>query len=315
MPGTGVQRYRGPVTEILVKALAMVAIIALAVGLKRTGLLRVTDFRVLSTLVLWVTLPAALLTAFNGFALDPGLLVLTGLAMVLNTLQQAIGFLLARRHGRREQAFAVINSGSYNIGAFSTPYLAGIIGPHAMIFSTMFDIGGALSTAGSGYAWGTALAEPPHSGWLRRVLLAVFRSPVFVTYLVLVALMVTHLRLPDPVITLTSTVGAANPYLAMTMIGVGLELKLPSSKFRRALKMLAVRYAFALLATAAVWLWLPMAAEIRTIVCMLMFAPMASMLSAFTSRLEMDLELSAYLTSVTILVGIVAMPVVLLLLG
>ena len=101
----------------------------------------------------------------------------------------------------------------------------------------------------------------------------------------------------------------------MTMIGVGLELKLPSSKFRRALKMLAVRYAFALLATAAVWLWLPMAAEIRTIVCMLMFAPMASMLSAFTSRLEMDLELSAYLTSVTILVGIVAMPVVLLLLG
>ena len=43
MPGTGVQRYRGPVTEILVKALAMVAIIALAVGLKRTGLLRVTD--------------------------------------------------------------------------------------------------------------------------------------------------------------------------------------------------------------------------------------------------------------------------------
>lgn len=301
--------------EILVRALAMVAIIALAVGLKKVGLLHVTDFRVLSTLVLWVTLPAALLTAFNGFALDPTLLVLTGLAVVFNTLQQGIGFLLARRQGRPAQAFAVLNSGSYNIGAFSTPYLAGIIGPHAMIFSTMFDIGGAFSTAGSGYAWGTALVEPPRRGRMRRVVQAVFRSPVFLTYLLLVAMMVGQVRLPDPVFTLTSTVGAANPYLAMTMIGVGLELRLPASAVRRAVRLLAVRYAFALLATVAVWLWLPMAAEIRTIVCMLMFAPMASMLTALTGRLGLDVELSAFMTSVTIVIGIVAMPAVLLLLN
>jgi hypothetical protein len=184
--------------EILVKALAMVAIIALAVGRKKVGLLRVTDFRVLSTLGLWVTLPAALLTAFNGFALDPTLLVLTGLAVVLNTLQQVIGFLLARRQGRPAQAFAVLNSGSYNIGAFSTPYLAGIIGPQAMIFSTMFDIGAAFSPAGSGYAWATALVEPPRRGRMRRVVQTVFRSPVFLTYLLLVALMISRVRLPDP---------------------------------------------------------------------------------------------------------------------
>ena len=300
---------------ILIKALSLVLIVAIGYGIKQLGWVKASDFGIFSKIVLRVTLPCALATSFNNYDIVTTLLSLVVIGFVVNVGQQVTGYWLNRRNGPKAKAFGVFHSGTYNIGAFSTPYLAGIIGPHAMIFSTMFDIGGAFSTAGSGYAGATALVEPRRRGRMRRVVQAVFRSPVFLTYLLLVALMIGRVRLPDPVLTLTSTVGAANPYLAMTMIGVGLELRLPASAIRRAARMLAVRYAIALLATGAVWLWLPMAAEIRTIVCMLMFAPMASMLTALTGRLGMDVELSAFMTSVTIVIGIIAMPAVLLLLN
>ena len=64
----------------------------------------------------------------------------------------------------------MFNSGSYNIGAFATPYLAGFMGPHAMIYATLFDFGTAFASAGVGYGWGMTLAsEPGRRGWRSRL--------------------------------------------------------------------------------------------------------------------------------------------------
>ncbi|MEA4945885.1 MAG: AEC family transporter [Propionicimonas sp.] len=297
---------------VLVKALTLVAIIGIGLLAKRAGWLSAAHFPIFSRLVLWVTLPAALLTAFNQYTFHPALLLLTVLAFAVNTGQQLIGYLLARGRGRPERAFAVLHSGSYNIGAFATPYVAGMIGPQAMLYTTMFDLGVAFGSAGLGYGWAATLVQPAEPGRLRRILLAL-RNPVLVTYAVLLILMLVGARLPDPVIVFTSTIGAANPFLAMLMIGVGLELRLPRRKLRLALRFLAVRYLIAILVAVATWFWLPLAADVRSIVCALWFAPLASMIPGFAERLGLDVEASTFMTSVSMAVGIVVIPLVLLL--
>jgi predicted permease len=294
--------------EIVARALSLVAIIGIGLGIKRLGWASASDFGLFSKLVLGVTLPCALFTSFNDYHLEYALLGLTVLAFVLNIIQQVVGYLLNARHGRRAQAFAVLNYGSYNIGAFATPYLGGFMGPHAMIYSTLFDFGTAFSSAGVAYGWGMALAsEPGRHGW-RDVVRTISRSPVFVTYVVLLAMRLLELRLPDAVITFTSIVGAANPFLAMLMIGIGLELRLKPEKYATAARILAVRYAIATVSALLVWHLLPLPQEARLVVVMVLFAPIASMMPVFTARAGLDVELSAFLNSVSIVVGILAMP-------
>ncbi|MBN9104642.1 MAG: hypothetical protein J0I14_06535 [Propionibacteriaceae bacterium] len=296
--------------EIVARALSLVAIVGIGLGIKRLGWARTSDFGLFSKLVLGVTLPCALFTSFNDYHLEYALLGLTALAFCLNIAQQAIGYALAARQGRKAQAFAVLNSGSYNIGAFATPYLAGFMGPHAMIYSTLFDFGGAFSSAGVAYGWGMTLAsEPGKHGW-RELVRTLAGSPVFVTYVLLLAMRLLDLRLPGPVITFTSIVGAANPFLAMLMIGIGLELRLRREKYVAAARILAVRYAFATVAAVGCWYLLPLPADARLVVVMVLFAPIASMMPVFTGRARLDVELSAFLNSVSIVVGIVAMPTI-----
>jgi predicted permease len=148
-----------------------------------------------------------------------------------------------------------------------------------------------------------------------RVLRTIAGSPVFVTYLALVAFALSGLRLPAPVLAFTSTVGAANPFVAMVMIGIALELRLPRAQLALAVRFLVVRYGFAVVAAAVTWFLLPLPVDLRRVACVLLFAPMATMQLAFTARAGLDTEVSGFLSSVTILVGIVVMPAILLAAG
>ena len=147
--------------EIAARALSLVAIVGIGLGIKRLGWVTKDHFALFAKLVLGITLPCALLTSFNDYHLDRALLGLAALGLLVNVAQQGIGYLLAARRGRRDQAFTVLNSGTYNIGAFATPYLSGFMGPQAMIYSSLFDIGNAVGSAGVGYGWGMALAGEP----------------------------------------------------------------------------------------------------------------------------------------------------------
>lgn len=300
---------------ILVQALTLVAIIALGFAVKRVGWLTVAHFPVLSTVVLRITLPAAVLTSFNDVDITLPLLSLALIGTVANLLYQGSGMLLGRRHGREEQAFGVLNIASYNMGAFATPYLAGFMGSQAVVVASLFDVGNAIGAAGIGYAWALSLAPATDRGMgLRGFVRTMFSSVIFVTYLTALTLRLLDLQLPGPVLGFTSTIGAANTFLAMFMIGVGLELRLPRAKYLRAVRFLVVRYGYAVLFALGAWLLLPAPAEVRVVLCMVFFAPIAAMTPGFTAEIRGDVELSTFMTSVTILVGIVVMPLVLIML-
>ncbi|MDA8437583.1 MAG: hypothetical protein M0Z51_01825 [Propionibacterium sp.] len=299
---------------ILAKAVALVVIVAVGFTIKRLGWAKASDFALLSSIVLRVTLPAALLTYFNGFDIGTGLLTISLIGVLVNVVQQAVGYILARGKPRADRAFAVLNSGSYNIGAFAMPYIAGVLGPGPVLYLSMFDIGNSVGAAGVGYGWGMTLAQEGRIG-VAGVLRRVARSHLLWVYLGLTVFRLAGLHLPGVILTLTSTIGAANPFLAMLMIGVGLEVRLHPSKYRLAARFLAVRYALNKAMALVVWYLLPFNQDVRRVIAVLLFAPVAAMISGFTASASLDVESSAFITSVSIVVAIVVMPVLLMVLA
>lgn len=297
-----------------VRAAVLVAIIALGYAAKRVGWVRASDFGVLVAIVLRVTLPCALATAFNEFTVPPRLLVLSLLGAGVIGLQQAVVLVLERRRGREAQAFGVLNVPSYNIGLFAIPYASAFVGPGAILTVVLFDIGNALAVSGVGLGLALALTHPGRTPWAS-LLRAVATSPVFVTYVVLLVLRLADVSLPGPVLAFTSLVGGANTFLAMFMIGVGLEIVLPRHRYAEAWRHLALRYAFALGLALVTWFVLPFDREVAVVLCLLYFAPIASMVPGFTAQAGLDVPTSAFMTSVSVGVAVVAMPAVFLLTG
>lgn len=240
---------------------------------------------------------------------------LTAIGIIANLVQQITGYLVNQRKGGIAQAFGIINIGSYNVGAFAMPYIAGLMGPQSIIFASLFDVGNSFGAAGIGYGWSRSVADEKQKTTLGGFLKLMFLSPLFDTYLILLLMRLFGLQLPDAVITFTSTVGGANTFLAMLMIGIGLELGLDAHRFKLAFKYLAIRYGFALIFSILTVLFLPVSLVVKTILCMLFFSPIASMATGFTDEAGGDVETSAFMNSVSILIGIFAMPLVLAVMG
>jgi malate permease and related proteins len=300
---------------ILLRAGSLVLIIAIGHLIKRFGWVAAKDFPIFSNIVLRITLPCALIVGFDTFTLTPSLLFLVVVGFVVCLVQEIAGFFLGRRHGRQAQAFGVLNVGGHNVGLFAMPYLSGMLGPHSIVYAMIFDVGNTLAAAGVGYAWGISLSRPDQKMSPMRFAKQILRSPVFDTYLFLLLLGVLHLRLPRTVISFATIVGGANTFLAMLMIGIGLEISLPRRKYTLAARHLGLRYALAFCFALAVWFLLPAEQIVRAVLIVLFFAPLPSMTAGFTGEANGDVELSTFMTSVSMLVGIVVMPGILLTLG
>lgn len=295
--------------DVLIKASVLVGIIALGFLAKRARWVKASDFGVLSRIALRVTLPCALATSFDTFTIEPSLLLITLFASVVVLAQQVTAFTVMRHEGPKGQAFGIFNVGNYNIGLFAIPYVSTFVGPHAILVASLFDVGNALAAAGLGYGWGSGLASGRRRGhWV--FLRTVFSNPVFVTYLFLLVLRLADLHLPAPVLAFTSTVGAANTFVAMFMIGVGLEVVLPRSKYRTAACLLGVRYAFTLVLVALTLTVLPIPHDVAVVIAMILCAPIAAMAVAFSDEAGLDVETSAFMTSVSVLIAIAAMPAI-----
>ena len=301
--------------EIAAKAASLILIIVIGYVIKRIGWVSAADFPKFSKIVLRITLPCALITSFNTFDITSNLLFLTAIGLLANLILQLTGYLVNQRKGGIAQAFGIINLGSYNVGAFAMPYIAGLMGPQSIIFASLFDVGNSFGAAGIGYGWSRSVADEKQKTTLGGFLKLMFLSPLFDTYLILLLMRLLGLQLPDEVITFTSTVGGANTFLAMLMIGIGLELGLDAHRFKLAFKYLAIRYGFSLIFSILTVLFLPVSMVVKTILCMLFFSPIASLATGFTDEAGGGVGTSAFMNSVSILIGIFALPLVLAVMG
>lgn len=221
---------------------------------------------------------------------------------------------MARKKSPDEKAFQMINHSGFNIGTFAIPYLHSFVGPSGVIAASMFDIGNSLLCTGGTYALASSVQSPDNRTTLGSLLKKTFSSVPTLTYLLMTLFSLLHLRLPDGILTFAGIGAEANAFMAMTMLGIGMELTLNRRHFSAITRILSARYLVALAFSLAAWFLLPFDRSLRKTLVILLFSPLASFDPIFTEKCRGDVGLSSEINSISIIISIICMTLLLIIL-
>ena len=290
--------------DIVTRAGCFAAIIILGMTLRRLGVFRESDFRVLSTIVIKITLPATIISSFAGQTIDPKLLTLAAMGLGGGILYLLLGLVLNLHSGKDRRAFEMLNLPGYNIGNFTLPFVQSFLGPVGVITTSLFDTGNAVVCLGGAYGVSSSVKAGGRFD-LRRVVRALGTSVPFLCYILVVSLNLLHIALPAPVIECAGIIAGANAFMAMLMIGVGFRITATREQIGSMIRILSVRYAVATVLALLSYFVLPFDLQIRRTLVILVFAPIGSAIPAFTAELGGDVGLSSAINSISIVISIV----------
>ena len=293
----------------MVKHLSYVLLIVLGYALKRAGFFGREDYRLMSRIMINITLPCTIVRAFSGFSRDPQMFLIVGISFVCSMLPPILMYLATPGVDTRLRAYRMINIGGYNIGCFSLPLIEAFFGGTGVVAACMFDVGNAVMMTGGAYALTSTLLKT--GGETREsagdILMKFLKSAPFDTYLIVFLLMALNVQLPEAVYTLAQPAANANAFIAMLMIGMMFEPAGDRTKLTEAAHELAVRYAIAAVFALACYFLTPFSLIIRQTLVVLCFAPLSSLAPIYTDRCRSDTALASFTNSVSIAVSLVAM--------
>ena len=297
--------------EILVRAGCFIAIIILGYSLKKFGFFKEEDFKILSKIVIKITLPASIIFSFSGKVVDSSMLTLAALGLGCGLIYVVLAWLINKRRGKERQAFEMLNTAGYNIGNFTMPFVQSFLGPTGVITTSLFDTGNAFICLGGAYSAASIVKDGGRFS-VKRIVRSLVKSIPFDCYIIMTALSLMHISLPAPVVSFAEIIANANAFMAMLMIGVGFKLSSNKEQIGSILRILTVRYGMAVLFALGFYYLLPFSLEIRQTLMILAFGPIASAAPAFTGEMKSDVGLSSAVNSLSIIISIVCIVSILL---
>lgn len=293
--------------EILLKALAYVFIILLGYILKVKGFFAPGDQRVVSNIVMNITFPAAIITNFAALKLDRSLYSIIVLGVILNFGLIALGWFFSRGKPDGTRGLYMLCVSGFNIGLFSLPFIQNFLGAFGAGILSLFDIGNAALVTGGTYAIASQLLKRKESSGLLPVLKVLLASAPFVTYMTMMILSFVQIPIPPIVTTFTAPIGAANPFMAMLMVGLMLEVRGGRQQVREVSAILLLRLLGSSLLALGVYFLLPYPLAVRQILVLLLFSPLSGLTPVFTQKLGGDAGQASLLASLTVVSGLIIM--------
>ena len=292
--------------ELLTRASAFIAVIVLGYLLRMIGVFKHEDFRVLSNIVIKITLPAVIVTSFSTNTIQTDMLILTLLGFGGGVIYMVLGFVTNLHKSKEQRAFEVLNLPGYNIGAFALPFTQSFLGPMGVVATCLFDTGNAFVCLGGSFSIATMIKDG--SGFsIKRLLKALSKSVPFLCYLIMVPLNLMRIQLPSLILEFSGIVSNANAFMAMLAIGVGFKLTGDKSQIGSIVRILGIRYGIASVLAIIYYFVLPFPLEVRQALVILAFSPIGSAVPPFTRELGGDVGLSSAVNSIAIICSIVFM--------
>ena len=113
--------------------------------------------------------------------------------------------------------------------------------------------------------------------------------------------------------TIASTIGAGNSFLAMLMIGILLEVKISSIETKNVIKVLTIRMIGTIALAIMTYLILPITLLAKKILILAYFAPLSTVSAVFSKKVGYQGDLPAVANSLSIIIGVICMTLLLLL--
>ena len=287
---------------ILLKSGTFVFLIALGYFLKAIGFFGKDDYKIPVKIILNITLPCSVLVSFSVYRPDLSMLTIIGLGLGMNCLMLCIGFLFSRHKPRSTRAVWINCSPSYNIAAFVLPFVQSFLPPASLVAASLFDVGNALMCNGTTYALSKNILDGTKGLNLKRIGNTLLHSVPFMTYVLMLVITVFQIPIPQVVADFAAPMANANPFLAMLMVGMMLDLRLDTSRLKDIFGIVGLRFAAGVAASLVFYFLLPMPLEIRQVLSLLVFAPVSMVTTALTPSAGGDPTIVACVNSITILI-------------
>lgn len=290
---------------VLARAIAFILIIVTGYVLKKKGFFHPDDFYLFSKVVIRITLPCAIISNFSRISMDNSLLFMCVLGLGANLFMVIVGYVTNLRGSRQQKAFDMINLSGYNIGNFTLPFVQSFLGPVGFAATSLFDAGNAVMCTGATYTMASIVAGTGDRPSVKNVIKSLFSSLPFDAYLIMTVLAVFGISLPEVVVSYAGTVGGANAFLALLMIGIGFEIRMEKDKLARILRILVMRYGLGVALALSAYYLLPYGLEVRQALALTTLGPISSVAPAFTGKVEGDVEMASAVNSLSIVISIV----------
>lgn len=294
-------------SDALLNAFTVLFIISIAWFFKRIKLVSTEIVKPLAYLVMYLTLPCAILTSANGIEFDISLLGVMLVSAGANFILLTIAFFVTKQPEPR--MFNMINTTCFNIGNFIIPFMQHSMTPKMFLALCMFDVVNALFCFGGVYSLALYFNRkyfPEKRVTMKMILKEMSKSLPFYAYSIVICLSALGITIPESVLYPFTTIAHANTLLCMAIIGISLSFNITLEQFKHVLHAWLIRYVSCALLATLVWFALPMEAEIRIIIMIILMAPMASVAPIFTMKaLPHYAEESADLNTIAILSSLV----------
>jgi predicted permease len=291
--------------ETIAKAGTLVSFIACGYILKQLGLFSRESFNTISTIVFDITLPAAIIIHLNGVHFEGRLLYISVLAIVCNLIFIGLGYILGR--DKIEKSFYMLNLNGFNIGNFALPFVSYFFDSAAVLIVCLFDAGNSIMCLGIAYGLACCVRGQEGENIFHLLCRSVLSSVPVLSYIVMLLLAFFSITLPSSFIHWASIPASANTFLSMMMIGVALGISLKKDSLRVIYTDIGVRFMGAAGMAAGVYFFLDYPMEIKRVLIILLFSPIAGMACYYTAKLKGNIGVAACISSLYILVSIVMM--------
>ncbi|MBR5478613.1 MAG: AEC family transporter [Clostridia bacterium] len=301
--------------DILLKSCSFVFIIVLGYILKRAGLFKERDYKIVVNTVIYITLPAAVVTSFASYELDLSLLLAVLIGFALNVSIFLISLALCRKKEYGARVLWQNLVPGYSIGTFAMPFAQSFFSPIAVVATCLFDAGNAIMCCGGTYAITDSMLNKSRGGKLKLIGKRLLSSAPFVSYVVMFCVCIAGIKVPVGVLDFISPIAGANAFLAMFMIGMMFEVKIEKSMLKEVVCITTVRLIVALIAVVLLYLFLPFSDEIKQALIICTFAPVSTTSTVLAEKMKADPAVCACIYSLSIPISIVCIVASLLFFG
>jgi len=294
-------------TGILLKSASFICLIILGYVMKRRGVFGPKDYKILSKIILNITLPCATVVSFGAYQPDPSLLLAAVLGFAMNCLMLLIAFWVSKPYPRPTRAIWLNCIPGFNIGTFALPFVQSFLSPGALVGTCLFNTGNALMCNGTTYAISKNILDGTKGLDIKRIGKTLLHSVPFLTHFSLLIFSLTGLQIPNTLVDFVKPAANANAFVAMFMIGMMFDLHIEKNRIKELGGILFLRYTIAFAACAAFYFLLPLPLEIRQALAITVLAPIGTVSTALAVNAGGDPGMAASANSVSILISIPCM--------
>ncbi|WP_199883918.1 AEC family transporter [Anaerosinus massiliensis] len=293
--------------DVLLNALSLITMIIIGYHLKKYNFVTLEGRKLITDIIMMVTLPCALISGFSDFKMDASLYYVILVSLSFNVIVCLFALIWSHREHNEVKAFNVLNMPGYNIGCFTLPFVQTSLGPFGVIVTSMFDIGNSIMCTGVNYALAAEIAGKGEQNKIRNFIKKMLSSIPFDVYMVMLFITITGIQLPHFVFYITSHIGSANAFLCMLLIGMLFEYKLERYQLVHVITILSVRLLSAAIFAFIIYYYTSFSLAIKQVVILTTFSPIPISTTIFTERCGADVKLSGICSSFAIPISLIIM--------